>query len=683
MSIVPKVSVIIPIYNVEKYLRECLDSVVNQTLKDIEIICVDDGSTDNSLKILEEYALKDTRFIVLRQKNRGAGVARNYGMSVASGKYLSFLDADDFFSLSLFKEVTSRAEETKAEIVIYRFEKYNQKTKEFISCDYAFHKEWWEEDVFNYNYNCDKIFNSFNPAAWNKLFLKEFITKNRLTFSETKRTNDLYFTNSALVCAERIALLDKVLVYYRIGMETNSQATNYVAPLDFYKALKELKDFLINRACLDSVKNSYENLVVSTTIYNMSNNDLFNRMCILKHFKEFGNEELKISNKSISEINNFIIYNESAYNFLEKLYRSKKDRNVLCLKKQSERGNVKVSVIIPVYNVEKYLRECLDSVINQTLKDIEIICVDDGSADGCLDILREYANRDSRIAIFTQENGGLSVARNTGVQNACGRYIYFLDSDDKLRIDACEKLYDLASQKNLDVLYFDAESFFDSVEVKESNIGYLNYYKRKNDYSAVTSGKELFVKMFDSNEYRTSACLCFINREFYETHLRKFIPGILHEDNFFALECILKARRVCHLAETLFYRRVRVGSIVTTCKTFAHAYGYFKCAVSVYELLDSVNLTELEMSAAFKIYSSMLNNSRLVYNNLTKSEQDVFNYLNPFEADLFSKFVRTNKVVLENNRNADLCMNIKRVIRCYKDHGLKITLLKIKENLFR
>ena len=97
----PKVSVIIPVYNVEQYLRECLNSVIKQTLKEIEIICVDDGSTDNSLDILKEYAEKDHRITIITQKNLHAGVARNAGLSIAKGEYLSFLDSDDFFELNL------------------------------------------------------------------------------------------------------------------------------------------------------------------------------------------------------------------------------------------------------------------------------------------------------------------------------------------------------------------------------------------------------------------------------------------------------------------------------------------------------------------------------------------------------------------------------------------------------
>ena len=112
----PKVSVIIPVYNAEKYLRECLDSVVHQTLRDIEIICVDDGSTDNSPAILQEYAHQDKRFVILTQSHSGAGAARNWGLHWARGKYLSIIDADDMFKPEFLQRLYQRAEETNADI---------------------------------------------------------------------------------------------------------------------------------------------------------------------------------------------------------------------------------------------------------------------------------------------------------------------------------------------------------------------------------------------------------------------------------------------------------------------------------------------------------------------------------------------------------------------------------------
>ncbi len=128
MDMIPKVSIIIPVYNVEKYLKECLNSVVNQTLKEIEIICVDDGSTDNSLSILEEYAKKDNRINLLKQENSGAGAARNKGLDSARGEYIYFLDSDDFLELNAIEILYNQIAKNQADICFFKFYKYNQQT---------------------------------------------------------------------------------------------------------------------------------------------------------------------------------------------------------------------------------------------------------------------------------------------------------------------------------------------------------------------------------------------------------------------------------------------------------------------------------------------------------------------------------------------------------------------------
>ena len=161
----PKVSVIIPVYNTAEFVGECLDSLLNQTLTNIEIICVDDGSTDDSLFILRKYAEVDKRITVLTQQNKGAGVARNYGMSVAKGEYLSFLDSNDFFAHDMLSATTDAADKTQADIIVYRFEKYNHVTGEYTSANYAFYNEWWPDKLFNFEANPGKIFNSFNPCT--------------------------------------------------------------------------------------------------------------------------------------------------------------------------------------------------------------------------------------------------------------------------------------------------------------------------------------------------------------------------------------------------------------------------------------------------------------------------------------------------------------------------------------
>ena len=126
------VSIVLTVYNAESYIEGCLDMITGQTLRNIQIICVDDGSTDNSSQIIEQYAQKDDRIVLIREKNAGAGAARNRGMQEATGKYILFLDCDDFYEPEMVEKAFRRAEEEQAEIVIYKSDQYNMDTEEYV-----------------------------------------------------------------------------------------------------------------------------------------------------------------------------------------------------------------------------------------------------------------------------------------------------------------------------------------------------------------------------------------------------------------------------------------------------------------------------------------------------------------------------------------------------------------------
>ena len=203
-----------------------------------------------------------------------------------------------------------------------------------------------------------------------------------------------------------------------------------------------------------------------------------------------------------------------------------------------------VSVIVPMYNVEMYLRECLDSVVNQTLKNIEIICVDDGSPDRSGEIADEYAEKYGNVRVVRKANGGLSSARNAGLDVASGRYVYFLDSDDFLDLETLSELSSKADEEELDIVYFNTVSFFENKEVREKNLNYLSYYNRKGDYSGVYTGQQMFAKMRENKEFFGSACLVMLRRSLLEENGIRFYNGIIHEDNLFTFQCAMLASRV-------------------------------------------------------------------------------------------------------------------------------------------
>lgn len=252
-------------------------------------------------------------------------------------------------------------------------------------------------------------------------------------------------------------------------------------------------------------------------------------------------------------------------------------------------NQIKVSIIIPIYNVEEYLEECLLSALKQTLKEIEIICVNDGTPDNSMDIVNKYAKEDSRIVIVEKENGGLSSARNAGMAAAKGEYVYFLDSDDYILEDAMEVLYKQAHDNDLDDIYFDAESFFESEDLKEEMSVYVDYYVRKADYSQIVTGLEMLKKMDENNEFRPSACLQMAKREFLLENKIQFYNGIIHEDNLFSLECMLEAKRVKHVPQQFYMRRVRAESIMTATKEFKSSFGYYMCLEGILDRLKDKN----------------------------------------------------------------------------------------------
>lgn len=245
----------------------------------------------------------------------------------------------------------------------------------------------------------------------------------------------------------------------------------------------------------------------------------------------------------------------------------------------------KVSVIIPVYMVEEYLPACLDSVLTQTLEDIEIICIDDASPDRCPQILDAYAGRDGRIrVIHLQENHRQGYGRNRGLERASGKYVYFLDSDDMITPDAMEALYQAAEKEELDGIFFDSQVIFEEENLKKHFSGYQDVREGKYE-DQIYLGKDLLDAFISQQEWNVYVQREFWNRDFLIRNDLFFPEGIEHEDELFAFEAILLADRVRYLAERYFIRRYRRDSVMTRKAKPRDFYGYF---VSYYKMIEFV-----------------------------------------------------------------------------------------------
>ncbi len=265
-----KVSIVVPVYNCELYLEECINSLIKQTYRNLEIIFVDDGSTDASLSILEQYRHVDNRIAILTQSNRHAGVARNLGMSVATGDYIMFLDSDDTFSKNMVGKLLKKALKHNTDVIVFGNN----------ICEKGKVIGWRKPD---YNRDCivnsldikDRLFQIDSGVPWNKFMKRDFVVKTNLKYQDTKNTNDIYFNKMLLTTADRILFTYDRFVNYRVFNSNSLQGKISKNPDDFAKALNAIHDELIHRNTYELFEYSYEKYAVDFCMYSINRTSNF------------------------------------------------------------------------------------------------------------------------------------------------------------------------------------------------------------------------------------------------------------------------------------------------------------------------------------------------------------------------------------------------------------------------
>jgi capsular polysaccharide export protein len=570
----PKVSVIIPVYNAEPYLRQCLDSIINQTLKDIEIICIDDSSSDNSFFILNEYANKDKRFIILKQKNSGAAVARNRGLKIIDGEYFVFMDSDDFYpNNTIIEQLYNTVKKHKVFVCGGSLLKCDRNGNEIENRDK--NSYFIDDELINFD-NYQNAY-GFTRFIYNTRLCKD----NNLFFPILERFEDPPFFVSYMAIAKKFYALKDFVYCYRL----NNRA------ITFYNAQKTIDLLKGVKICLElSKKYNYKELY-----HNMVHKISYDKY-VIDILKE------QIANKNVlTQLKDTL----SAIN---------KDTPVSEFTKRHMKLP-KVSLIIPVYNVEKYLRRCLDSAINQTLKDIEIICINDGSTDNSLFILKEYEKKDSRITLINQKNSGLGASRNIGIDITKSNYIMFIDSDDWIESDTLEAHYEIITNESVDVVMGN----FLSIPEDESLIEQSNKFQKY--YSSVTKpeGKYSFGGNF--TEYRSSACCKLYKKEIIDEHNLRFPVGLINEDQAWHWYYFAHVNSIYCMEKSYYNRLVRKNSIM------------YERDINATNVLDMVFILK-----------------------------HIFDYL--VKQDLYNKYNKYYIEYFKNNKKAIL-------IRCSKDLNLK------------
>ncbi|MDD3252706.1 MAG: glycosyltransferase [Lachnospiraceae bacterium] len=346
-----KVSIVIPIYNVEKYLRQCLDSVVNQTLKDIEIICVNDGSTDSSPLIIDEYVKKDSRVKVIHKENSGYGASMNRGFDLAQGEYIGIVESDDYADANMFEKLYQTAKNQSLDVVksgYYLYysipEEKNEKVE--IASKIMCNRTICPSEDFNAKMEQVEFFN-IKPTIWSSIYRNEFIKENGIRFNETPGASyqDASFNFKVWTCAERIQLVREAYLHYRQDNENssvNSKGKVFCVCDEYEEMERFLSERPYKRGKLEYVKNrikydsyiwNYERLASKYKYLFMERfsnefaEDMKNGTLNKEYFEDYKWERLlDIINDPVQAHTNMAMSSRKANAELEKILNSKSYR---------------------------------------------------------------------------------------------------------------------------------------------------------------------------------------------------------------------------------------------------------------------------------------------------------------------------------------------------------------------
>ncbi|MBE6487592.1 MAG: glycosyltransferase [Methanosphaera stadtmanae] len=597
-----KISVIMPIYNGEKYIESSINSIYNQSFNDIEVICINDGSTDNSLNILKDLKIKYPSLKILNQENRGSGLARNRGIQEASGEYIAFLDCDDEF-----------LDSESLKIMIKAGIKYNA---DVVSAN-----------IMGIDFN-DNIVRTYNlpyiteekiilpeeygiPYSYYKnLFKREFLLDNKIEFPNLKRGQDPVFFSKILTTVSEI--IDVPVDFYGYRYSSNYS-------LDKIDSYKKQYDYILHfRKCFDILSNSNFNKTL-----NMYKETFFK---YLNFFED---------NKKNIQLYNIIydIFSDNKYNILTKC--------------DSFFDIPSISIIVPVYNVEEYLEDSLNSIFNQSFSNFEVICVNDGSTDSSRDILEKFSKKNNNIKIIDQENRGCGSARNIGLKNASGEYVYFFDPDDILKENALEKLYANAKSNNSDIVLFKYSLLVDDSIEESSNYNIEKIFKNVdfNDFSFKYSA----IKHYILNSSFAPWCK-FYSRNFLELFDDfNFPENLAFDDVVFHVKTMLRSNKLSFVPEVLYKYRISNPNSVNKKSTNAQDIFWICDIVEVF-LRENEFYDEFESEFInFKIYQILyylISSNSVVYYIMTCKE---FDKIETFKDKISSEIIDEYNYVLSSN----------------------------------
>ena len=440
------ISIIVPIYNVEEYLKECLDSIQKQTYQNYDCIMINDGSTDSSREIAETY-LVDSRFRLINQDNQGLSAARNTGLRnlKEESSFVAFVDSDDYLNPLFLEKLAEQISEdvdiiegsiqSYKEGIYYNLLQIHQDKLVLTTVEEKLEQLW---------------FQGVRISVFPKLYRKSLLNDN--FFPQGFIFEDLAVIPELVTLSKKWVKIQDVLYYYRIRENSITTKSFSEKNLDIFKILEKFDLFFVDA-------------------------DLNVKLWA---------ERLKYGQLNHQYQTTVLEDNPYASKYQEKL-----EKLMLKIKKYEKRevtGEL-ISIIISVSNTESYLRQCLDSLLNQTYISFEVILLNDGSKDSSAAICQEYAEKDSRFKYFEKEQDSISSSYNLGIEASKGTYITFIKSDDWVDSDYLELLYATMIEEKADIVVSTYKTF-------NVDTGLLEYHAYQKDCTeSIFNKKDLLLAL--------------------------------------------------------------------------------------------------------------------------------------------------------------------------------------------
>ena len=592
-----KVSVIVSVYNTEKYVRKCIDAILNQTYSNLELVLIDDKSSDNSLSILREYKNNSKVVLIENEQNKGLSYSRNVGLKMSHGDYIGYIDSDDYIEPDYYEKLMEAIQKEKADIAVCDMKLYYEKTKTFQICR--------GNDT---NKKIGFIHNGLAASACNKLFKREIMEK--YPFAEGKVNEDIAVVIPALVEAKKIAYVQDVYYYY-VQRENSIQNSNFSEKrFDIFagvdstlERIKKDKDFALYKDAI-----VYNQIIVLLLYVFPKINSSKKRKKFLKRYNELSAKYYIRQNKFFWEFlsstniksriyykllfrflctGHYILANQliSFLNFFQKYLKKKiipeiTDRMLIreAIKNQHRLpSKYKISVVIPNFNYARFLKQRLYSVLSQKVKIYEIIILDDCSTDESRKIIDDLTSMLEKhitvLKVYNDKNSGSAFKQwEKGFELACGDYVWIAEADDYCHPKMLKNLvkplltYSDIIISYCDTAFINGEGKLTLPSIK-NEIDFMNTKHWDKDF--VNDGKEEYKKYAFLNCTIANVSSTLIKKDDYHAFFE--LSGKFKQagDWLFYVN-IMQKGKIAYSSKTLNYYRIHGNNVSSITKKDAH-----------------------------------------------------------------------------------------------------------------